>query len=284
MMHSSISDRSSLFLLRGAQPAADAAGDYILEATRATSGAPELSSSLFELGVVPRRGAQHPLAAAVNQALAPQESRFFGEVGCLASIITHVLPTLLPRRRYAQNLRLWSAGCATGQQTYSLAVALAELCPGLANWNLEIVASDADAWTLARARQGIYTSSEVQRGLPTEWLVRHFEQLPGGRAWRISPRLAVRMRWLQLDLSQSCSSVSVADIVVCHRKLGEREIGLPARRQLLARLTDQLASDGFLVLQSPDATLERGFGLELVYEGGPAVYRRIERDVSLLSA
>ena len=284
MLRSSISERPSLFLMRGAQPAVDAAGEYVLEATRATTGAPALSSSFFELGVLPRRSAQHPLAAAVNQALAPQESRFFGEVGCLASIITHVLPALLPRRRYAQNIRLWSAGCATGEQTYSLAIALAELCPGLANWDLEIVASDADAWLLARARQGIYTASEVQRGLPTEWLVRHFEQLPGGSGWRISPPLAERMKWLQLDLAQSCSSVGVADIVVCHQKLGDREIGLPARRQLLARLTYQLASDGFLVLQSQDATLERGFGLELVYEGGPAVYRRIERDVSLLSA
>ncbi|HEV8002980.1 MAG TPA: CheR family methyltransferase, partial [Planctomycetaceae bacterium] len=154
MLRSSISNRSSLFLLRGAQPAADATGDYILAATRATSGTPKLSSSFFELGVVPRRGAQHPLAAGVNQALLPQESRFFGEIDYLASIITHVLPALLPRRRYTQNLRLWSAGCATGQQTYSLAIALAELCPGLANWNLEIIASDADAWTLARARQG----------------------------------------------------------------------------------------------------------------------------------
>jgi chemotaxis protein methyltransferase CheR len=282
MMRSSIPDGSSLFVLREPQPTAAPAGDYILQATGASSRFAEPSRNFLEFGVVPHRRSGHPLAIAVERALASEQSTFFEEVDGLASLISHVLPVLLPTRRYAQTLRLWSAGCGTGQQTYSLAIALAELCPGLATWNFDIVGSDADAWSVARARQGIYTPSEVQRGLPTEWLVRHFEQLPAGGGWRFTSRLRERMSWLRLDPSRSCAAVGEADIVVCHQKLGQSEC--ETRPVLLARLTDQLASDGFLILPSPEATLERGAGFERLHAGGPAVYRRVKHEISLLSA
>jgi chemotaxis methyl-accepting protein methylase len=90
------------------------------------------------------------------------------------------------------------------------------------------------------------------------------------------------MSWLQLDPSQSCAAVGVADIVVCHQKLGQSERETPS--VLLTRLTDQLASDGFLILRSPETTLERGAGFERLHAGGPAVYRRVKREISLLSA
>jgi chemotaxis protein methyltransferase CheR len=282
MMRPAISDRSSLFLLRGMQATADPAGDYFMQATGTKPGRPLSSLSFFELGMGQRRGPGHPFAAAVNRALAPKGSRFFGEVDGLTSLITHLLPALIPSRRYSQTLRLWSAGCGTGQQTYSLAIAFAELCPGLATWNLEIVASDRDAWAVDRGRKGIYSPTEVQCGLPTEWLIRHFEPLSAGDGWRCKAPLAERLRWLQLDLAQSCAAVGAADIVVCHQKLGELE--LPTRRQCLSRLTDQLAADGFLILRSPDATLEDGAEFERVQAGAPTVYRRADREISLLTA
>jgi chemotaxis methyl-accepting protein methylase len=114
--------------------------------------------------------------------------------------------------------------------------------------------------------------------------VRHFEPLPAGRGWRFNSRLCDRMRWLQLDLSQSCAPVGVADLVVCHQKLGAGELDRGSGRPLLARLSDQLASDGFLVLRSPESTLECGAGFERVCAAGPAVYRRVAREPSLLSA
>jgi chemotaxis protein methyltransferase CheR len=281
-MRSSLPDGSSLFVLREPQPTAVPAGNYILQATGANSRFAEPLLNFLKFGVAPHRDSGHSLAVAVDRALTPEQSTFFEEVDSLASLITHVLPALLPNRRYAQTLRLWSVGCATGQQTYSLAIALAELCPALATWNFDIVGSDADAWSVARARRGIYTPSEVQHGLPTECLVRHFDQLPAGGGWRFTSRMAERMSWLQLDPSECCVAVGVADIIVCHQKLGQSE--RETRHVLLARLTDQLASDGFLILPSPEATLERGAGFERLHAGGPAVYRRIKREISLLSA
>jgi chemotaxis protein methyltransferase CheR len=285
MMRSLMSDRPSLFVLR--EPHAtgqELKAHYFLQATGARPGLSNSSQDLFQFGVAPRLGSDHPLASAVNQALAPEKSTFFEEVDNLAALITHVLPALIASRRYAQTLTFWSVNCATGQQTYSLAIALAELCPQLANWNVEIVASDGDARVLERARLGIYASSEVQCGLRTEWLLRHFEHVQTDRGWLFSSRLRERIRWLQLDLSQSCSPVGVSDIVICHRQPDERECDQRLGRVLLGRLTDQLASDGFLLLPAPDSTFDHWPGWERVHAAVPNAYRRVKLEPSLLSA
>jgi chemotaxis protein methyltransferase CheR len=224
------------------------------------------------------------LAAAVSRATSARETTFFVDVPSLTSLICFALPALLSSRRYSPKLRIWSVGCATGQGTYSLAMTLAELCPGMGQWNIEIVASDADATSLWRARRGIYAPREVQRGLPTEWLVRHFEQLPVGGCWRVSPRLARQMTWLQLDISHSCAAVGTTDIIFCHQEQGSSEFDSKRRREVLQRMTDQLAPDGFLILQSADAGLERDPRFERVGDGDSAVYRRVSSQTSLLSA
>lgn len=279
------SDRASLFVLRAPQATAEEAQvDYFLQAIGTTPSPYDSARGLFHFGVGPRRSSNHPLATAVEQALAFEKSRFFEEVDNLATLITHVLPALLSSRRYARTLRFWSVNCATGQPTYSLAIALAELCPELANWNFEIVASDVDAPDLDRARLGIYAPSEVQRGLPTEWLVRHFEQLPADRGWLLSSRLRDQIRWLQLDVTQSCASVGVADVVICHQRPTVRERDHVLGTDLLGRLTGQLASDGFLLLPTADCALEHRPGWTLVHASVRNVYQRVKREPSLLSA
>jgi chemotaxis protein methyltransferase CheR len=199
-------------------------------------------------------------------------------------MVCYALPALISSRQNSQKLRIWFAGCATGQGAYSLAMTLAELCPGLGHWNIEIVASDADADSLARARRGIYTPREVQRGLPTEWLVRHFEQLPGGGCWRFRSPLAQYMTWLHLNPSQSCAAVGTTDIIFCHQKQGSNEFDSRMRRKLLRRMTNQLAPDGFLVLQSAEAALERDPRFERLYSGDSTVYGSVSSEAALLSA
>jgi chemotaxis protein methyltransferase CheR len=282
MMRSSIQDRSSLFLLCGSQSTTESIGDYILQATQAKPNREFPGRGTLESGV-PHLPPSRRFAAAVGGAITADESTFFGDLTGLASLVSYAVPALMSNRCYAQTIRIWAAGCGTGQEAYSLAIALAELCPGLANWNLEIVASEADAAALTRAKAGIYTRSEVQRGLPTEWLVRHFEQLPDGRGWRFNLSFARRVTWLRLDLRQSCASVGMADIIVCHQKLGGDELDGSKRRELLVRITDQLAPDGVLILRSPESALEDDGAFERVCAGDAVVYRRVRCENSLLT-
>jgi chemotaxis protein methyltransferase CheR len=280
-MSSSPENRSSLFLLP-AREAAQPEADYILQAVGSPEFAWERELCRCGSGVVWRRDPRHSLAAALGRTVTAHDATFFAERRALELLCQRVLPTLMARRRDCERLTLWSEGCGTGQPTYSLAMSLAEVCPPLSSWNVEIVASDADAASFARAVRGVYSSYEVQRGLPLEWLVRHFEQLPDGRGWRVNSALAGQITWLPTSRSGEGSLPGPADIIFCHRPLGSDSPLMRGRE--LQRMTAQLAVDGFLVLQAPEPALERQAGFERVATAGPAIYRRIDREVSLLSA
>jgi chemotaxis protein methyltransferase CheR len=283
-MRSSIPDRSSLFLLRGPRQAGNSDVSYILPAEDTALGAAKPTSDFWELGLGLQMGRRRRLATALSQEITTDQPGFLGDTDGLAALVSHVLPVLIQSRRYSRSLRIWSAGCATGQAAYGLAIAIAECCPALANWNVEIVASDADADALARARSGTYSSHEVQSGLPSEWLLRHFDQLSPGGGWQFRAQPRRRLTWLRLDLADSCQAVGAVDIVVCYRGLERAERDHGSRQRLFRRLTGQLASDGFLILKSPAEGTDLGAGFQCLRANEAAVYRRLPSESSLLSA
>jgi chemotaxis protein methyltransferase CheR len=221
---------------------------------------------------------------AVARAVSAEGEAFFEDQQALASLVCLALPALLPYRCSSQRLRIWFAGCATGQGAFSLAMTLAELCPRLEQWKVEIVASDADATLLCRARSGIYRPSEVQRGLPTEWLVRHLERLPAGHDWRFKSPIADQMTWLHLDPARSCAAVGIADIIFWRQRLGSSAIDSSTHLESLARMTDQLAPDGFVILAAAEPTFEHDSRFEAVGNNHPRVYRRLAIENALLTA
>ncbi len=275
-------DQSSLFLLHGLRSSAD--GDYVLETAVQTPAQEPRGAALFDLGIRRRLLGRERLADALNRAVTVPESRFFAEQSALDALVSLVMPALLTASRAARTLRIWSVGCGTGQPTQSLAMALSERHPELLNWNVAIVASDANADVLARARRGIYSDYEVQRGMPLERLERCLEPLPSGGGWRCRAPLSERISWLQLDPLESCSAVGLADVAFCHQQTGAGDLDLPARRRRLGRLIDQLAADGYLILPAAEPALECQPAFERLPIESVTIYRRVPRATSLLSA
>jgi chemotaxis protein methyltransferase CheR len=284
-MRSPIWDQSSLFLLPDPRADTERRRDYTLQAGTGRSPA-KFGQNLWGSVISRHRGSGPPLAVAVGRTLSNEQSTFFADLQGLASLVCVVLPALMPSRAQAQAIKLWVVGCETGQDAYSVAITLAELCPRLAYWDVVIVASDPDPGVLARAKRGIYSRSEVARGLPTEWLIRHFEPVPDRAGWRFSSSLAQRkrMKWLNLDPSRSCAAVGAADVVICRESFDRSDLDCNARRLLFQRLSDQLAPDGFLILPAPAAELAREAGFESLCAGGAGIYRRSKSRTSLLSA
>ncbi|HWA01019.1 MAG TPA: protein-glutamate O-methyltransferase CheR [Caulobacterales bacterium] len=189
------------------------------------------------------------LWAAIAETLAPSDTRFFRDKGAFEELKTHILPDLYAKR--GGGVRVWSAGCATGQEAYSLAMLVEDLrSEGMPS--AEIVATDMSERLLDKARSGLYTQFEVQRGLPIRKLVQHFEKV--GDLWRISDRLRARVSFEQHNLLQDPGMLGRFDIVLCRHVLSGFEPSM--RAATLERIAGAMASDGVLVLGAGEAAPE----------------------------
>jgi two-component system, chemotaxis family, CheB/CheR fusion protein len=136
-------------------------------------------------------------------------TEFFRDPEAFTVLHREVLPQLLEgARERGRLLRLWSAGCATGEEAYSLALVLADLLgPEMADWTIKIFATDLDESAVAFARRGLYPPNVLKK-LPPEYLARYFEVYDQG--YRISKTLRQLVIFGQQDLSRGvpCSSTS----------------------------------------------------------------------------
>jgi chemotaxis protein methyltransferase CheR len=178
----------------------------------------------------------------ISDALVQTETRFFRDKAHFERLRTDILPDLFARRAGAP-LQIWSAGCGTGQEAYSLAMMMeefrAEGAPGA-----EILATDMSERLLDKARAGLYTQFEVQRGLPIRKLISHFEKL--GDLWRIADRLRAGVRFEQHNLMQDATALGRFDIVLCRHVLSCFDAH--TRAATLERVAATMAPDGVLLL------------------------------------
>ena len=201
------------------------------------------------------------LAKSAVEALASQETSFFRDRAVFDRLQNEVFP-LLATRRGGRPLRIWSAGCATGQEIYS--VALGAEAAGPIAPKLELYASDLSERALQKAKSGLYSHFEVQRGLPIRALLSAFEKADD--LWRISARLRQGVRWAQMNLIDDLSRMGPFDVVLCRNVLSL--LTPEAAASTLERLEATLVPDGCLVLGSgerltPPAAFEGSGGLYL---------------------
>ncbi len=227
-------------------------------------GIPELVQTL-------KRGTEPRLAIAVTQAMNANETTFFRDKQPFEELKSVILPALLTGRRPPRPLRIWSAGCSTGQEPYSIAMTIAESFPGLRTRAVEILASDIDSRVLARAERGIYSQFDVQRGLPIQLLMKHFDQLSDHAGWQMKPQFREQITWIRLNLLDSFARIGKPDVVFCSNVLISFEPA--ARRDVLGRMAEWLAPDGFLVLGAAESVSGIGDAFQRERDCKSAVYR-----------
>jgi chemotaxis protein methyltransferase CheR len=170
-------------------------------------------------------------------------------------------------------VRVWSAACSTGQEPYSLAMLAAELSAACPKMSLDICASDLSERCLEKARSGVYTQFEVQRGLPIAYLVHYFDKVE--EAWRVKPELRGAVRWRRFNLLDDMLSLGRFDVVLCRNVLGDFDED--TRRRVLASLARRTAPDGCLMLGAGESLPGSGESLADTFEaapGGRGLFRR----------
>jgi chemotaxis protein methyltransferase CheR len=204
-------------------------------------------NGLFNLtGLVSRlRGrSAEPLIVEVVEAMTTNESFFFRDKMPFEQFRDALMPALLTSRTASRRIRIWCAAAATGQEPYSLAIALKEMGKDLRGWKIEIIATDLSTEVLEKARSGIYSQFEVQRGLPALMLIKYFSQI--GESWQISPEIRGMVKFMPLNLLNDFAHLGRFDLVLCRNVL--IYFDQATKINVLERIASVTERDGFLVL------------------------------------
>jgi chemotaxis protein methyltransferase CheR len=198
-----------------------------------------------------RTGKDEALLVDVTEAMTTNESFFFRDQKPFDQFNDIVLPHMLETRATKRSFRIWSAACSSGQEPYTLAMLLKEHASKLAGWNVEIVATDLSNEILDKAKEGLYSQFEVQRGLPITLLVKYFVQV--GDRWQIDDSLRKMVKFQQLNLLGDLSSLGRFDVIFCRNVL--IYFDTPTKTDVLEGMANILAPDGFLYLGGAETVL-----------------------------
>ena len=196
---------------------------------------------------------------AVVEAMTTNETYFFREPAQYDAVKTVLLRDLKEQRSGTRKLSFWSAASSTGQEAYTLAMMLSEF--GLTDWNLQISGTDLNQQMVDRARAGKYLQIEVNRGLPSPYLVKYFRRQ--GVDWQLNDAIRKMVRFEQFDLRHKMKAFGPFDLVFIRNVLVYFDA--PTRRQILREIHGTLFRGGWLLLGSAEVPS----GLDDIFERLP---------------
>ena len=198
-----------------------------------------------------RQPANEAAIVEVVEAMATNESLFFRDKIPFEHFRDTIMPALLTSRAQQRRIRIWCAAVSTGQEAYSLAMTLKDIRSELAGWRIEILATDFSLEVLEKAKAGIYSQFEVQRGLPIQMLVKYFTQV--GEMWQIAPEIRAMVQFRPFNLLQDCSHLGGFDVVFCRNVL--IYFDQQTKIDVLNRLARVVVADGYLVLGAAETVI-----------------------------
>jgi len=240
-------------------------------------------ATLDELITILVMGKEPGLSNQVVEALLNNETYFFRDRTPFDLLSKHALPALARRRESTRRIRIWSAGCSTGQEAYSLAMLFAEDPVAWRGWTIDILGTDVSTSVIERARAGVYSQFEVQRGLGINQTIRWFEEAEGG--WRTIEPLRKPVRFQVHNLLEQPPQPGSFDIVLCRNVL--LYLNAEHRTAAFERLASAMAPDGWLMLGAGETVIgqtsrlsadEQNRGLYQLVDNAAAVEKRSGSD------
>jgi chemotaxis protein methyltransferase CheR len=204
------------------------------------------------------------------EALTTHETYFFREPHQLTAFTEELLPTLEKTHAASRRLRLWSAGCSSGEEPYTLAMLILD-SGRFAGWDVEIYATDISKRVLATARKAEYGPSAM-RATPKKYQDRFFE--PVGNRIRVKDEVRTMVSFGHLNLVDPGMAVLVprTDVVFCRNVL--IYFDLAARKRALRLIYEKLQEGGYLLLGHAENLIHLSADFELVHLEHDLVYRR----------
>src|SRR3984893_6799788 len=222
----------------------------LFDASRERFFSPRVNQYLRELGEQDASGLLRRIRSSnveydrFLESLLTQETSFFRYPAIFEALERVVLPEVQARKlwRNPRVLRIWSAGCSTGEEPYSIAVTVADRLPFADAWQIEILATDISREALQIAERGVYTGRSVANVSPDQ-LQAHFTNL--GETWQVKPRLRRMISFAPMNLARSVY-VGRVDCIFCMNVL--MYFSEERRNELLQRFYDALEPGGLFFL------------------------------------
>lgn len=209
-------------------------------------------ATLEDMAQALRSKRDETMMAAITEAMTTNESFFFRDTKPFTLFQKTLLPQLLATRAAKKQIRIWSAAASSGQEAYSLAMICSEEAAKLQGWKVDILGTDLSKEMVERAKSGIYTQFEVQRGLPVTMLVKYFSQLSGDK-WQIKDNIRQMVQYREGNLLQDFGPVGVFDIIYCRNVL--IYFDPPTKGKVLEAMSRILAPDGVLILGGAETVI-----------------------------
>lgn len=183
-------------------------------------------------------------------ALTTHVSHYFREPHHFQTLRERVLPPLIERARRGGRVRLWSAGCARGQEAYSIALTLIDMMPEAPRFDIRILATDLDPAVIAAARQPRLDPDDRDRIAPHQ-RNRYLQEVPDGLT--VAPALGGLVRFEVQNLHRPFPAGSHFDVIFCRNVLIYFETEV--KRQILERMHALLRPDGYLMMGAAETVL-----------------------------
>jgi chemotaxis protein methyltransferase CheR len=229
------------------------AGDkqYLIESRLLPVARQNKCGSIGELVAKLKAFAEEPLRQRVTEAMTINESFFFRDKTPFDRFQDTVLPHMQKIRATTKRIRVWCAAASTGQEPYSLAMMIKQAAAEFSGWKIEIVATDISTEVLEKAKSGLYSQFEVQRGLPIQLLLKYFKQ--DGDQWRISDELRDMVQYRRHNLLDDFSSLGMFDVIFCRNVLIYFDSN--TKQDVLSRVSRSLVKDGHLLLGAAETVV-----------------------------
>ena len=248
--------------------------DYLATTRLKQLASKENFESLAALIQKLRSGASPALTTKVVEAMTTNETSFFRDLKPFDALREDVLPYLRKERATQRRLRFWCGAASTGQESYSVLMLMQEHFPDMLQWQLDFLATDISTEVLGKAKDALYTQFEVNRGLPAPMLVKYFQGEAG--SWRFKEPLRSKVKFQQLNLVGPWPHRQPLDIVFLRNVLIYFDADV--KKQILAKIRQALAPDGFLFLGGAESTVNLDSGFVPQRTGGTTIYRRADHD------
>ncbi len=198
------------------------------------------------------------LVEQVVEALALSDTYFFRDYQVFRRFEDYLLPALREANRGSKKLRIWSLGCSTGQEAYSIAMAVNRKLVGINDWEVRIIANDLSSQSIAKAQKGLYSMFEVQMGLTAAMIIDNFTLVKD--MWQINPGIQKMVDFRRYNILDEVTAPHRFEVVFCRNLL--RFFTPEYQHLLLEKIYHKQINGGFLYLGID----EKLFGIEDFYQ------------------